>query len=102
MLITPNYKGYHYLMKAYELTKEDSELLNCITTRLYPMIAKKFHTSAQAVERGIRTVIMLCYNQGLLSEYKSIPTAAQFIGIIWSVGPSKFLLTEEFVEKNFA
>lgn len=102
MLITPNYKGYHYLMAAYELTKENSELLNCITTRLYPLIAQRFHTSSQAVERGIRTIIMLCYNQGLLSEYKSVPTAAQFIGIIWSVGPSKFLLTEEVAERMFS
>lgn len=102
MLVTPNYKGYHYLMTAYELTKNNSELLNCTTTRLYPMIAKRHNTTAQAVERGIRTVIMLCYNQGLLGEYRSIPTAAQFIGIIWSVGPSRFLLTDEMVEQKFA
>lgn len=95
MRITPNYKGYHYVMTAYELTRENQNLLNSLTTKLYPMIAQRYGTSAQSVERGIRTVISICVNEGLLGEMKFTPTAAQFIGMVWSVGPSKFLYMEE-------
>ena len=95
MLITSNYKGYHYLLLAYELTRKNSELLNAITTRLYPQIAKHFNTSTQAVERGVRTIIALCESEGLFSDCKYVPTAAQFIGMMWALGPSKFLLVGE-------
>ncbi|MBQ9832434.1 MAG: sporulation initiation factor Spo0A C-terminal domain-containing protein [Clostridia bacterium] len=100
MLITSNYKGYHYIMTAYELTRKKPELLNCITTKLYPMIAKKHNTSTQSVERAIRTVIALCFEDGMMPFFRGVPTVAQFIGVIWSVGPSRFLLTQESEGKD--
>ncbi|MBQ2661753.1 MAG: sporulation initiation factor Spo0A C-terminal domain-containing protein [Clostridia bacterium] len=95
MLITSNYKGYHYLLLAYELTRKNHELLNAITTRLYPEIAKHFNTTTQAVERSIRTIITLCQSEGLFMGCKYPPTSAQFIGMLWALGPSRFLLVSD-------
>ena len=59
--IPPTYLGAHYLAYAELLVLEDQRRLTMVTKWLYPEIAARYHTSWQAVERNIRTVISLCW-----------------------------------------
>lgn len=59
--IPPSYLGAHYLAYAELLVLEDQQRLTMVTKWLYPEVAARYHTSWQAVERNIRTVIALCW-----------------------------------------
>ena len=61
--IPPNYLGAHYLAYAELLVLEDQNRLTMVTKWLYPEVAARYHTSWQAVERNIRTVISICWEQ---------------------------------------
>lgn len=61
--IPPNYLGAHYLAYAEMLVLEDQNRLTMVTKWLYPEVAARYHTSWQAVERNIRTVISICWQQ---------------------------------------
>ena len=61
--IPPSYLGAHYLAYAELLVLEDQNRLTMVTKWLYPEVASRYHTSWQSVERNIRTVIALCWNQ---------------------------------------
>ena len=61
--IPPNYLGAHYLAYAELLVLEDQNRLTMVTKWLYPEVAARYHTSWQAVERDIRTVISICWAQ---------------------------------------
>ena len=61
--IPPNYLGAHYLAYAELLVLEDQRRLTMVTKWLYPEIAARYHTSWQAVERNIRTVISICWDK---------------------------------------
>ena len=50
-------KGYHYLRDAILISGRDMEAVSSITKLLYPVIAKRFKTSSQKVERAIRNAI---------------------------------------------
>jgi two-component system response regulator (stage 0 sporulation protein A) len=45
------------------LVLEDQDRLTMVTKWLYPEIAARYHTSWKAVERSIRTVISICWDQ---------------------------------------
>lgn len=55
--IGKTYSGYNYILYAFELIKQDEEVLSVITKFLYIDIAKEFKTSPPCVERNIRKVI---------------------------------------------
>lgn len=84
------YRGYYYLVYAVELVLSDEEYLLYMTKRLYPDIGKHFHTSASNVERSIRTIVTICWNEGnreLLNHiagYQLLrkPTTGEFISIL--------------------
>lgn len=61
--IPPAYLGAHYLAYAELLVLEDQNRLTMVTKWLYPEVAAYYHTSWQAVERNIRTVIAICWAQ---------------------------------------
>jgi two-component system response regulator (stage 0 sporulation protein A) len=61
--IPPTYLGARYLAYAGLLVLEDQDRLTMVTKWLYPEIASRYHTSWKAVERSIRTVISICWNQ---------------------------------------
>ena len=75
---------------ALELVLHDEEYLLYITKRLYPDIAKHFHTTSAKVERSIRTAITICWNEGnknLLIKIAGYPltrkpTTGEFISIL--------------------
>ena len=64
MPMTVKLKGYHYVKDAILKVIEDKSLANAVTKELYPSIAKKYNTTAGAVEKAIRTAIELTWDCG--------------------------------------
>lgn len=54
--IWPNLNGYQYLLKGFELIRENSDYLQCVTKRLYPDIGKAYKARWPSVERAIPDV----------------------------------------------
>lgn len=55
--IMPKVKGYYYIIEAVEIIRQRTEQPILITKDIYPVIALKYHTSTECVERAIRTAI---------------------------------------------
>lgn len=86
--ITPNYKGFHFLLTCLELLQNDPMALLQVTKSLYPVVAKHHNTSWRTVERDLRTVVNLSFQVnptylGTLAR-RSVserPTVSQFLAI---------------------
>lgn len=84
------YCGYFYVIYATELATKDDKYLLSITKWLYPEIAAHFNTSYSKVERGIRTVVSICWQEGNRSYLNELagyhltrkPTSGEFIAIL--------------------
>ena len=83
------YRGYRYLSNGIELCLTDEEYLLAISKQLYPEIARKYKTTVGSVERDIRTVIRVCWENGYdqLQSYSFRPlhvrpTAGEFFDIL--------------------
>lgn len=91
--IPAHIKGYHYLRTAIIETANDRTLMECITKKLYPLVAEKYNTTPSRVERSIRHAIDTAWNKGdcpALSEFfgftintfRGKPTNSEFIAFI--------------------
>ena len=86
-------KGYHYLRESILLAVEDPDIINQVTKRLYPTVAKNGHTTPSRVERAIRHAIEVAWDRGdvdVLNSYfgytihngRGKPTNSEFIAMI--------------------
>lgn len=86
-------KGYQYLRTAIIYAVTDGEMLNSITKKLYPTVAKQYQTTSSRVERAIRHAIEVAWDRGdidVLSSYfgytvqnsRGKPTNSEFIAMI--------------------
>ena len=86
-------KGYQYLRDAILLAIEDGDIINAVTKRLYPAVAKKHGTTSSRVERAIRHAIEVAWDRGdvdTLTAYfgytihneRGKPTNSEFIAMI--------------------
>ncbi len=86
-------KGYQYLRDAILMSIEDEEIINAVTKRLYPAVAKKHNTTSSRVERAIRHAIEVAWDRGdvdVLNSYfgytihngRGKPTNSEFIAMI--------------------
>ena len=91
--IPAHIKGYYYVRAAIEMVVKDSDLINALTKKLYPAVAKEFDTTASRVERAIRHAVEVAWDRGDLetlqkyfgytvSNTKGKPTNSEFIGMI--------------------
>ena len=87
--LTANYSGFFYTACAVRLIVDDQTRLMHVTRQVYPEIARQYKTSAQAVERNIRTAINVAWakNPRRITElaHHSVPvkpTASQFISLL--------------------
>lgn len=91
--IPANLSGYKYFREAIKLTMDEPNIINNITTRLYPKIAQMFDTSPSKVERAMRHAIDTSYNRGKMENINSLfgvrvynsrekPTNSEFIALI--------------------
>lgn len=88
--IRSNIKGYNYIKTAITLAYNDSTILESVTKRLYPDIAKIYNTTASRVERAIRHAIEIAWMNGNVDVINDIfgysvcadkakPTNSEFI-----------------------
>lgn len=86
-------KGYHYLRVSIIMAVEDPEIINAVTKRLYPNVAKQYNTTSSRVERAIRHAIEVAWDRGdveVLNSYfgytihntRGKPTNSEFIAMI--------------------
>lgn len=86
-------KGYHYLRTAILETAMDRTLMDSVTKRLYPLVAKQYNTTPTRVERAIRHAIETAWDRGnseILESYfgytisicRGKPTNSEFIALI--------------------
>ncbi|NCB92661.1 MAG: hypothetical protein EOM40_08865 [Clostridia bacterium] len=89
--IHSTYKGYHYLVTSLDLALEDENHLLFFTKNIFPLVAKKYHTSISCVERDLRTVILICWNSCCRNVLQDItpyplekpPTVGEFLDILY-------------------
>lgn len=86
-------KGYQYLRDAILMAIEDDQIINAVTKRLYPTVAKRHGTTSSRVERAIRHAIEVAWDRGdidVLNSYfgytihnsRGKPTNSEFIAMI--------------------
>lgn len=91
MGITPNYKGYEYILFAMKLIFEKPLCLQAVTKELYPEIAKECLTDWRAVEHGIRIAIVRSWDEDpqrfqdiLTVKMKYRPSSGKFLAFLYS------------------
>ncbi len=86
-------KGYQYLRDSILMAIEDDTIINAVTKRLYPAVAKRHATTSSRVERAIRHAIEVAWDRGdidVLNSYfgytihnsRGKPTNSEFIAMI--------------------
>lgn len=91
--IPAHIKGYQFLREAIKMAVENPDIINSITKRLYPEVAKKFDTSPSKVERAIRHAIEVAWNRGKIENINTLfgvkvyghnekPTNGEFIALV--------------------
>lgn len=86
-------KGYQYLRDAILMAIEDEQIINAVTKRLYPAVAKKHATTSSRVERAVRHAIEVAWDRGdvdVLNSYfgytihnsRGKPTNSEFVAMI--------------------
>ena len=91
--IPAHIKGYQFLREAVKMAIVNPDIINSITKKLYPEVAKRFNTSASKVERAIRHAIEVAWNRGKIENINSLfgvrvyspnekPTNGEFIALV--------------------
>lgn len=91
----PRHRGYRYLREAVWLAWKEPEMLNAVTKRLYPEVARRFETTDKQVERAIRNAIETAWVKGnpdtlaaifgdLFTDSNVRPTNSEIIKILVS------------------
>ena len=62
--IPSHLRGYYYLREAVLLAVSDMELVGSVTKLLYPVIARRYKTTLQRVERAIRNAVEVSWERG--------------------------------------
>ena len=62
--VPSHFKGYAYLRDSIIVGANDVSILDCVTKRLYPVIAGKYGTTKIIVEAAIRYIILKTWQQG--------------------------------------
>lgn len=86
-------KGYNYLRDSIIMSVKTPEIINAVTKKLYPAVAKKYETTSSRVERAIRHAIEVAWDRGdveILNSYfgytihndRGKPTNSEFIAMI--------------------
>ncbi len=91
--IPSHIKGYQYMKEGIEMIYHTPSMMDKITKRLYPELAKKFHSTTTRVERDIRHAIELGWTRAnwdymeelfgySIDSDKAKPTNREFITTI--------------------
>ena len=91
--IPAHIKGYQYLREAVSLVLRDPSIIGRITKELYPLVARRFDTSASKVERAMRHAIEVAWHRGRLDSVNKMygytvfladdkPTNGEFVALV--------------------
>lgn len=91
--IPGNLLGYKYLVTAILDTLDDINIVNRLTSKLYPTVAQRYNTTPQKVERSIRHAVMVACNSGKMNNINRLwnsdvaaehyhPTNGELIAVI--------------------
>jgi two-component system, response regulator, stage 0 sporulation protein A len=83
--IPDHMKGCMYLKEAISMELNDTKLSSPVTKKLYPLISKKFYTTAGRVERTINQAIDVAWSKGqvqTINNKKGKPTNCEFIAML--------------------
>lgn len=91
--IPAHISGHTYLRCSIEMAIEDPDITRRITTRLYPKLAERFHSTPSRVERAMRHAIEVAWTRGdfrlmeqifghTISDSRSRPTNSEFIAML--------------------
>ncbi len=91
--IPANIKGYYYIREALITSYENPSMMEMITKKLYPSIARTYETTPSRVERAIRHAIEISATRGnretwanlfgyIPDSKKKIPSNSEFIAIL--------------------
>lgn len=89
--ICTTYKGYKAAVLAINLALEDENRLNSVTKGIYSEVARQLGSTATAVEKNLRTVVMRAWKlnptdlermAGYHLEYA--PSVSEFLDIIFN------------------
>ena len=61
LMLPPNYKGYKYLKDAILMLCDENYECNSFTKNIYPVIAEKYGSTSQNIEKNIRSAVMKIY-----------------------------------------
>lgn len=89
-------KGHRYSVYAIKAAIENPDVLDAVTSELYPSVAEKFNTTGNRVERGIRFGIELAWERcdakvieryfgSTISARRGKPTNSEFIARIANI-----------------
>lgn len=70
--IPAHLKGYYYLRNAIMMTGRDLEVVTSVTKLMYPVIARRFKTTDQKVERAIRNAIEVSWTRGNAQTFEKL------------------------------
>ncbi len=85
--IPAHLKGYKYIREAVLYTVKNSKTTFPVTKVIYPLVAKKFNTSPQKVERAIRSAIESAWakkadtSDGIFDKSRK-PTNSEFLALM--------------------
>ena len=105
--IPAHLRGYYYLREAVLLAVSDMELVGSVTKLLYPVIARRYKTTLQRVERAIRNAVEVSWERGNPEVFEDLfgfsretgaprPTNSEYIARI--ADSYRFLSTSSFKE----
>lgn len=91
--ISPNLNGYRYLTTGIRLTINQPEIINSVTTKLYPMIAELYGSTGTKIERSMRHALTVAWDKGRITVFNAIigistlnvndrPTSSEFIALV--------------------
>ncbi|MEG1848842.1 MAG: sporulation initiation factor Spo0A C-terminal domain-containing protein [Lachnospiraceae bacterium] len=93
MSVPKHLRGFQYLREAIAIVEQDMEMAGSVTKLLYPVVAKRFHTTGTKVERAIRNAIEVSWEQGEIEACEDMfgysadnssehPTNSEYIAIV--------------------
>lgn len=74
--IPAHLRGYYYLREAVLLAVSDMELVGSVTKLLYPVIARRYKTTLQRVERAIRNAVEVSWERGNPEVFEDLSGSA--------------------------
>ena len=83
--LTMHCKGFSYIRYGLQLRLEGADMELCVTKRLYPAIAARYHTTVANVERAIRSAIVAAWQrEGYLLQrqlFRERPTNSELFAV---------------------